>query len=1039
MRALRGLWLVPVIVLLGLAGVFALFAAEEIKTSKMQATWLTLLAQEIHFDLRDGPDPSWRVPASGPYNQRLGYTYLPAFIKALGASGYSVAQQMHASQRYLSLLNFGLYPIYDVKTVAGLNLYDRAGQPLYTAGFPSRVFPDFESIPPLLAKTLLHIENRELLASGPVTRNPVIEWKRLFLAVLGQIFRNAAPGFNAGGGSTLATQIEKFRNSPGGQTGSPYEKLRQIASASLRVYKDGPDTRASRKRIVLDYLNSTPLSARPGFGEINSIGDGLWVWFGRELGDATAALNLAEDDPHALAAKATAYREVLALILAQRRPTWYLMTNRRALDDLTDAALDRLATDGVISPLLRKAAHAARLRFLAEAPPPPQKAFLDLKAANALRTHLLGLLGLDKLYELDRLDLTATGTLDRAAQEKVVAFLKRMGDPEFVRSIGMFGFRLLKPENDLSKINWSVVLYERGDDGNRLRVQADNIDGPLDMNEDVKLDLGSTAKLRTLVTYLEIIGELYRRYAGLAGEDLRDLADEAPDALTTWAASWLLANPEASLDDILNAAMDRKYSANPAETFFTGGGVHHFVNFEKEDNGKILQVREALRNSVNLVFIRVMRDIVNYTIGQGQQTRQELLSDPDHPARKAYLERYADREGTVFLNRFMADYANLSPVDVLNKLARRAHKGATSQTLLFRSVYPEASYEQYAAFMKQRLPSLDEARLTKLYRTYPAERYSLADRGYITGLNPLELWLVSYKAATPGASHAKILEVSRPVRLATYAWLFHPRKLGAQNSRIRILLELDAFARIQKRWERLGYPFEKLVPSLATAIGSSADRPGSLAELMGILVNDGVRKPMLRFDSLHFAQNTPFETILTPEAGKGVQVLDPAIARVVRAGLANVVENGTARRLRGAYVDAGGKPLTVGGKTGTGDHRYDEFAAGGKLISSRVVNRTGTIVFYLGDRFFGTVTAHVAGADAADYKFTSALSAQMLKSLAPVFQPLITPGYSPESAAPPPPEVMEPAEGGTSGAEDMPVVQPAGENAGDSAVDGPME
>jgi hypothetical protein len=102
-----------------------------------------------------------------------------------------------------------------------------------------------------------------------------------------------------------------------------------------------------------------------------------------------------------------------------------------------------------------------------------------------------------------------------------------------------------------------------------------------------------------------------------------------------------------------------------------------------------------------------------------------------------------------------------------------------------------------------------------------------------------------------------------------------------------------------------------------------------------------------------------------------------------------VVENGTARRLRGGYVDHNGIPLIIGGKTGTGDHRYDEYGTHGRLISSRVVNRTGTIVFYIGDKFFGTVTAHVAGQKAENYKFTSALSAQMLRSLAPILQPLI--------------------------------------------------
>src|SRR5262249_11975287 len=54
-----------------------------------------------------------------------------------------------------------------------------------------------------------------------------------------------------------------------------------------------------------------------------------------------------------------------------------------------------------------------------------------------------------------------------------------------------------------------------------------------------------------------------------------------------------------------------------------------------------------------------------------------------------------------------------------------------------------------------------------------------------------------------------------------------------------------------------------------------------------------------------------------------------------------------------------------------------------------VVDRTATLVFFIGDRFYGTITAFVPGADAANYHFTSALAAQLLKSLAPEIQPLI--------------------------------------------------
>lgn len=985
-------WIIPVLLITGLLTVVAVVARDEMRTSKIQAEWLSWYASHITYSPQPSANTNIRYPSFGPYNQRLGYSYMPYFIKALQANDYDIAEQMRTSPTYNYFMDRGLYPIYHPKTIAGLSLYDRDGQKLYTASYPNHVFADFNSIPPLLVSTLLFIENRELLKDGPVTRNPVIEWDRLFYAMFGHFAHKFVPGLNAGGGSTLATQIEKFRFSPNGQTASEADKMRQIASASLRVYLDGSDTRKAREKIVLDYLNSTPLSARPGFGEVNSIGDGLWAWFGIDLNDAATVLNLSEKDPDSLRAKAKVYRAALGLILAQRRPSYYLSQNHAALDDLTDSTLDRLAAANIISPALRQATHESTFKFLPEVPQAPQPPFIEQKAVNALRSHLMSMLGLKKLYEVDRLDVAARSTLDQTAQQKTVEFLRKMGDPEFLKSIGLYGFRLLDPTNDPKKIKWSVVLYERTSDSNKLRLQADNIDEPFDMNEGMKLDLGSTAKLRTLVSYLEIIDELHRRYAGLSTDDLHDMAEDAPDVLTEWAINWLLAHGNASLDDMLHAAMDRTYSGNPHEVFFTGSGDHTFANFEHEEDFKNMNLHEAFRDSVNLVFVRLMRDIVNYTIAQGPQTKEELLDDPDEPARQSYLERFADEEGSQFLNRFIAAYADLAPEAAIEKLLTHAHKGATARTVIFRSLYPTATFTDYVSFMFRHPVSerLLEPRLQQLFSNYAPDKYNLSDRSYIAGVNPMELWLVGYLQTNPHPSRRVLMQVSQPMRIESYAWLFNPHLKRAQDTRIRIILEEDAFARLHKRWARLGYPFDRLVPSLATAIGSSADRPGALAELVGILLNDGIKLPTVRFESMLFGEGTPFQTLLRYDgADKKEVLLDPAIARVMKDVMSEVVENGTARRVKGTYKDAAGKVLPVGGKTGTGDQRYDEFAPGGKMISSRVVNRTGTFAFYIGDHFFGTITAHVAGEEAANYKFTSALSAQMLKSLAPIFTPLI--------------------------------------------------
>ena len=70
-----------------------------------------------------------------------------------------------------------------------------------------------------------------------------------------------------------------------------------------------------------------------------------------------------------------------------------------------------------------------------------------------------------------------------------------------------------------------------------------------------------------------------------------------------------------------------------------------------------------------------------------------------------------------------------------------------------------------------------------------------------------------------------------------------------------------------RAWRRLGYPFDSLTPSYATALGASGDRPAALAELMGIIVNRGMRLPVERVGALQFARGTPYETRLRVPAG----------------------------------------------------------------------------------------------------------------------------------------------------------------------------
>jgi hypothetical protein len=307
---------------------------------------------------------------------------------------------------------------------------------------------------------------------------------------------------------------------------------------------------------------------------------------------------------------------------------------------------------------------------------------------------------------------------------------------------------------------------------------------------------------------------------------------------------------------------------------------------------------------------------------------------------------------------------------------------------LFYGLEPQGGVDDLATFLGQRLPGAQGA-APKLHAQYQAGRWSLTDRAYLAGVHPLELWVAGHLREHPQASLAQTLAAGREQSQVVYGWLFKSRNKKAQDERIRGLIELDAFAEIHRSWQRLGYPFSALTPSYATALGASGDRPAALAELMGIIVNRGLRLPVTRIRSLRFAEATPYETRLSYQPPAPNRVLSSDVAASVRSALIGVVEEGTARRLKAALVRRDRSVVEIGGKTGTGDHRFDVYGRGGQLISSRIVDRSATLVFFIGDRFFGTVMAYVHEPDAEKYKFTSALPAQLLKALTPVLRDLV--------------------------------------------------
>src|SRR4029077_7862943 len=119
-------------------------------------------------------------------------------------------------------------------------------------------------------------------------------------------------------------------------------------------YQGGATTRATRRQIVVDYLDSLPLAAAPGHGEVHGLGDGLRIWYGTDFLQANALLStkpVAGDAP-----RARVFKRALSLILAARRPYFYLVENPRTLEEFTDGYLRVLARAGGIAHRLRDAA-----------------------------------------------------------------------------------------------------------------------------------------------------------------------------------------------------------------------------------------------------------------------------------------------------------------------------------------------------------------------------------------------------------------------------------------------------------------------------------------------------------------------------------------------------------------------------------------------------------------------------------------------------------------------------------------------------------
>lgn len=101
---------------------------------------------------------------------------------------------------------------YTEKVQAGLTLHDCRAEPFYQFKYPTHYYPDFASIPSLVIQSLLFIENRDLLSNEQPLANPAVDWPCFAKAAMSQVGKALDMQDQSAGGSTLATQVEKYRH-----------------------------------------------------------------------------------------------------------------------------------------------------------------------------------------------------------------------------------------------------------------------------------------------------------------------------------------------------------------------------------------------------------------------------------------------------------------------------------------------------------------------------------------------------------------------------------------------------------------------------------------------------------------------------------------------------------------------------------------------------------------------------------------------------------------------------------------------------------
>ena len=81
-----------------------------------------------------------------------------------------------------------------------------------------------------------------------------------------------------------------------------------------------------------------------------------------------------------------------------------------------------------------------------------------------------------------------------------------------------------------------------------------------------------------------------------------------------------------------------------------------------------------------------------------------LLQEAGDPRRAAYLARFADREGQVFMRRFLVKYQGKTAEEAQDLLLGNVRPTTSRLAAIHRTIAPDAPMDRFTAFVKDNQP-----------------------------------------------------------------------------------------------------------------------------------------------------------------------------------------------------------------------------------------------------------------------------------------------------------------------------------------------